>query len=173
MKIKHIRILVYTWLLAFVLISGCKKEPELPANYMSFGGTTYIIGSVYSEDYGSFDTLYHDFDLNILSEGLSYNDTLFDYVGTGSYLYLDINSATLNEISPGIYEWNTTRGPNTLFFGYIGTNCTDGIFCETDTPFTGGKIEIGRDGNTYTLDFNFTTMDGPVTGRFSGSIIPI
>jgi hypothetical protein len=168
------------FLAAAILISGCKKKDNTPANYYSFKGKTYeIVDALMAEELFSFsaDTskklhIFQFIFLNVSGKDssalyIAVADTLTNVLG-GNYPSLDMQGNASRGIFP--FAWVAASGIHL----YDKTEYITGA---------GGSIDVNSTGGTYTIKFNtisagvysgqagtqYTEVD-KISGKYSGTI---
>lgn len=142
--------------------SGSKKSDEL-----SYGEETLELSWGMAFDYGEFTEGYRNYDFAIFEVE---EDTSSENVNSDHSIYLWFESLGASSFDPGTYTYSDgeTIDENHLYEGDI-------IFfnggSEDDAEFyfvTGGKVDISKDGSTYTLDIDVTLENGKdLKGSFS------
>jgi hypothetical protein len=168
------------FLAAAILISGCKKKDNTPANYYSFKGKTYeIIDALMAEELFSFSTdtskklhIFQFIFLNVSGKDssalyIAVADTLTNTLG-GNYSSLDMQGNASRGIFP--FAWVAASGIHL----YDKTEYITGA---------GGSIDVNSTGVTYTINFNSISAGvysgqtgtqynetGKISGKYSGTI---
>lgn len=128
----------------------------------------------YGQAYGDTGTDYANWTIYLAEDTFDFNT--FD--GTGHMLQLEVNTASsaTREITPGTYEIfdvieEASFVPNTAVPGFTQNGYCLGTWYILDmTPYYGatvGTAVIGREGDNYTIDFEF--RDDTYKGIFRGS----
>lgn len=155
-----------------ILLSGCKKdeEPAPKKNYMTYKDTEYDLSSGFLVEFGGSSTTGYNFDLYLLSSGLSVSLTDF-ITGTGEVLYFELWSSASSGLENGTYTFSNTEAPNkyTTFEALINYNSTDQTVDEDVVDGT-GNVTVKVDGQTYTIDFDITTPSGNIKGNYTGTL---
>ncbi|MEZ4917875.1 MAG: hypothetical protein R2792_02125 [Saprospiraceae bacterium] len=159
-------------LIAFVALGsvvGCKKDDNdmQTKNEFSYDGTTHALARGYMDNLGPNFNGTFDIDLLLASDGITFNGSAF--VGTGEYVYLDLNSADTN-LAAGTYNWDTTRSDFSIVAGseiVVGYDLA--TLTGTRAIANGGSVTIAKDGTETSVTFNLTFADGKtVSGTFKG-----
>jgi len=111
-----------------------------------------------------------DWDLTLVSSGITFNTSLNDFQGTGAFLTLDLNSNSEAGLTDGTYEFATSRAEFTIFTGDVGTevNFTTGV--GVSMTVTDGSVTIKGD----EIDFDLTLENGNrVLGNYTGELTSI
>jgi hypothetical protein len=100
--------------------------------------------------------------------------------GTGQALYLDLNSSSNTELSPGTYMFANQRAAGTFvdasaLIAYDFA-ADDGVEYYLNTDVPGGPIVVKKSGSIYEIEVGFnanrdgSTVNQPVTGYFKGQL---
>ncbi|MFM8493583.1 MAG: hypothetical protein ACKOA7_07605 [Bacteroidota bacterium] len=178
---KHTQIVILVLFISSMFLSSCKKDtpdPE-PKSEFSVAGQSYTLSKGYLLYWGlNSDSLSVDWDVLLVSDGVYYSA---DSVGgTGQALYLDLNSSSNTELSPGTYMFANQRAAGTfvdasalISYDFAADNGVE-YFLNTDVP--GGPIVVKKSGSIYELEVGFnanrdgSTVNQPVTGYFKGQL---
>ena len=158
-----------------MIFISCNKddEGELPTNGFTYDGTTYALAGGFIEDFSeNFGLNSRDYDIYLVSSGISYSQTNEEFTGSGEIIYLDLNVNSTSQFVPGTFTWSTTRLPNTIVDGGIGIACNvvSGS-CSFEDDANGGTVTVSQNGTTFIIDFTLTLSNGQaVTGSYSGTL---
>lgn len=150
--------------------SGGEDEYE----QIEMTGLTQGEADFYGQAYGDTGTDYNNWTVYLASDEFDFQT----FSGGGMMLQLEINTAgdATTEITPGIYTIFETIDPSSFVAfsavpGFIQNQSAFGTWYIDDmSPIygaTSGTVEIGKSGDTYTLDFEF--RDDEYKGIFRGS----
>jgi hypothetical protein len=93
-------------------------------------------------------------------------DIFLEFTSGSGGDYLQIAFADVSALPQGSLTYHADR-----FSGYnAGTNFwVSGVgLAGANTAVTGGTVTITKDGDSYKIDINLTTANGPITGSYSG-----
>ena len=160
-------------------IESCKKDDSVNDSGISSGsGKVAYLGKEYAlnfgnfEDYGEYDGIYY-YQVYLFSEGVD----IANESGSGNVVAIYFSTYS-PPLSLGTIPYYTE------FVDPIPT-CEAEIVLEYDldneigiriSSFTEGTSTISKssDGNSYTIQFNFTTFDGDIlSGEYTGNISEI
>jgi len=159
-----------------VFIIGCKKDDKV-GNEFTFNNKSYALAYGALEDFGQSSHVPPTYEFNIVfaTKGITYNSSEGDYIGTGSFIELNLYSKSPNDIDPGTYAFDGFASKDSLTFdsGSVGINFNlttgepDTAFYEIET----GVINVAKRGNSYVLDFSLY-IDGnkEVKGYYLGAL---
>lgn len=166
--------------LALITITACSSDDDGGSNELRFGtgtGQVTVNGSDFSFDKGiilnygeNIGEGTFNFDIELYSGDLSL--TQLGPIGIGNYLFLELNSTQSSGLRNGTYTFNFDADDLSLTDGDLEINydfqadASDQFF-----DVTGGTVEVSKNGNTYTLDFNLE-VDGSeaLTGSYVGTL---
>lgn len=160
---------------AFTVFSGCEKdEPAEPTftSEFTYDGTKYELVNGYYNNLGAVGSGNYDWDVVLSSK-----DVIFDennrLVGTGEYIYLDLNANSAENLLPGTYNWATQRDAFTLVSGSeITVAYNIATFEGTRDRVNGGTVTVAADGAETTISFTLNTEAGKtVTGQWRGELV--
>lgn len=164
-------------MLAIVLAPGYKDDDDddkTPANHMTIADKSYEMSQAVLENYGQFSGTGYNFDLLLLSPGLvlhEVNGEIDSISGIGHALSFEIFTATEEMLSPGEYTYDAdgTENPGTFDEGSAIVDFDIAIEDGTYFEITSGKLTVGKNGNTYTFNFDGTaTNNVKVTAYYKG-----
>ena len=94
-------------------------------------------------------------------------------VGTGEYIYLDLNANSAENLVAGTYNWATQRDAFTLVSGSeITVDYNIATFQGTRDSVTGGTVTVAVDGTETTITFTLNTQSGKtVSGQWKGELV--
>lgn len=179
-NVQHVILIM---ILSSMFLSSCKKDtpdpnPD-PKNEFIVAGQSYALSKGYLIYWGiNSDSLSVDWDVLLVSDGVFYSADSIG--GTGQALYMDLNSASNTELSPGTYMFANQRAVGTFvdasaLIAYDFA-ADDGVEYYLNTDVPGGPIVVKKSGLVYEIEADFNTnRDGstanqPVTGYFKGQL---
>jgi len=178
MKIFNYKTLAILMVSLTILIIGCSKDDNKVGNQFTYSNKSYAISYGSLEDMGEspHSPPTYEFDLILATKGITYNTNyLGNYIGTGSFIELNLFSRNPNDLDPGTYVFDGFASGDSLTFdgGSIGINYNlstgepDTAFYEIET----GAINVVKRGNSYELDFSLY-IDGKkeVKGYYLGAL---
>lgn len=139
-------------------------------------GVSYQLDRGFLEEFGSNGTVggqeSWDFDVTLTSSGINFdpNPNTGGFVGSGSFIYLDLNTNSPDGLVSGTYNFSGQRNIFTLVDGTAAFDVD--ITAATGTGFgiIGGTVTINT-GNVVRIEFDLTTdTNQSLTGRFSGAL---
>lgn len=167
-------------LVGSLLFAGCKKDESDPPNSFKYNEKESLIGTAFAGNLGEVSAdsygYYFYFMENTLT--ISYANSAPDQIsGTGDYMMIAMVSSDSTGLKTGDYTYssgNITFNPNT--FGYESGLLIDYNGSTDDYSgvmlFNGGKINVTRNGDDYTINFSITTtVNSTITGFYKGKII--
>jgi hypothetical protein len=173
MKKNQYNLLITTIISLALIFASCKKNEE-DKNFFTYDLTEYIInyGSLIS--YGATDhsPLTYEFELMITGPGITFDNTLNDFKGTGNFIELTLYSYDSEFLAPGNYVFDgfSSKDSTTFDYGVLGINydlsseSEEGLY-----DIKTGIVQVEKRGNLYTLTLNlFTQDDKQIKGFFSG-----
>lgn len=153
-----------------VVLSSCSKDDEnKPASQVTFDGTTYSLnnGTISSMEW---DGAY-EIDINLS------NFSLADAMSGGNVpselntLYINIEGQSSAALEAGTYKLDDADPDSEVFmadFSY-GMDAT-GEGGEI-VDFENGTVTVAKDGESYSIEFTFTTVDGKeAKGSYKGRL---
>ena len=174
---------LFSILLGVLWMTSCKKDTPDPnpirKNEFSVAGQSYTLTKGYLLYWGiNSDSLSHDWDVLLLSDGVYYSA---DSVGgTGQALYMDLNSLGSTELSAGTYMFANQRAAGTfvdasalISYDFEADNGVE-YFLNEAVP--GGPIVVKKSGLIYEIEASFnanrdgSTLNQAVTGYFKGQL---
>lgn len=160
-------------LVAAFSMTSCNKDDDsgTSENSFTFDGTTYTFARGYIEDFGSNGNGSFDWDVFLVSDGITLNSGFL--TGVGDLVYIDLNTSSETGLVSGTYTFNTQRDAFTFVDGTIGIGFDLSTQSGTTAEITGGTVDIDANGNNVTIDFNLDTVSGSLSGNFSGNLLPI
>jgi len=169
-------------LLFLLLLISCEKEQTLPEeeinpfdeeellNGFSMGGTYHKTPNAIIEMWGeNIDSMSSDYDISF-TDG-TFDQTLREVKDYNILLYLDANSPSLDDFSPGTYSFEntTTREPWNIIEAYVLIKNPESTM---KYPVFDGEATISRDGGYFLIEYNLKVFadkkETVVTGRYSG-----
>ena len=159
---------------AIALQISCSKDDEGTVtiqNEFTYDGKAYSLSQGILTDYGDVTNGSRDYDISLFSAGLTV-PTEGDPVGTGNFVYLDLNSSSTTSFEPGTFTWDEFRGPNKIVDAGLAIDFDFATSTESDAIFIkDGTVTVQKEGNTYTITFTLTTTDNKaVTGYYKGEL---
>ena len=160
---------------AFTVFSGCEKdEPAEPAfvSEFTYDGTDYELTNGYYNNLGAVGGGNYDWDVILSSKEVTINASN-QLVGTGEYIYLDLNANSAENLVPGTYNWANQRDAFTLVAGSeITVDYNTATFQGTRDSLTGGTVTVAVDGSETTITFTLNTQSGKtVSGQWKGELV--
>ncbi len=151
-----------------ILLSCGSDDEESNSNKINYQGNSYSFTTGLLEEFGDNGNGSYDWDVTLITNGLVENNG--DFTGTGSLIYLDLNSDSASGLTSGTYNWATDRDAFTFTYGNIGINYNSNTDeAEIEKSIYGGSININIDGNNTTIDLNLMDEDGnAITGNYTG-----
>ncbi len=169
-------------LVVAVVFSSCKKDdPEptptpdpKPQSYFTNDGVDYVLSSAYSQYWGVNNGV-HNFDIYIVSEDIKYVQSSEEFSGTGEVVYLELFTSSSSGLIVGEYNYSSENNAFSFGTAEVGINAdsqsSEGLWLSA----VGGKVNIAKDGEKYTISFNLTTDDNKeIIGKYEGvlSLLP-
>ncbi|MEM8567575.1 MAG: hypothetical protein AAGF85_14030 [Bacteroidota bacterium] len=141
-------------------------------NKFQFGEVDYTTSHGYYESYGSDDSgASVNYDIHLMSVAKESMHERFDYV------LLDLNSDDSGEVAIGNYSYSDTENKNiesftfnsaSVLINYDANSYSGDVYFAID-----GKLEIGKNGEKYTLEYELLLENGKVvTGFYEGNLMP-
>jgi len=167
--------LVFLSFLAITL-TACKKDDDGDKNGLknafSYDGKTYSTPKALLEQYGeNYGGGSHDFDFTFYSNGFTWDSQEEDFTGTGEAVYIDLNSSSPTEVTPGNYtvELEADREAFNIVFAITVLQYNKDTETGTELEVTAGSATVAKSGATYTVEYDFTVTGGKkVKGHFEG-----
>jgi hypothetical protein len=168
-----------TILIGGLLFSGCKKDESDPPNSFKYNDKESLIGTAFAGNLGEVSAGSYGYFFYLLENTLkvTYTNSAPDQItGIGDYMMIALVSSDSTGLKTGEYIYSsseTTFNPNTfgyesgLLINYDGsTDYYAGVML-----FNGGKINVTRNDDEYTLNFSIsTTVNSTITGFYKGNI---
>ena len=150
-----------------ITISSCGDDD--PANSFTYNGNTYELTAGYLSDVGGNLNNTHDFDVFLVSSGISTTGSVF--TGMGELIYLDLNTSSSAGLETGTYNWSSARDAFTVVPG-------SELFLEYDLSdlsgqqirFMSGTVNVTVNGSEYTIDFNMESNGSTIAGSYTGPL---
>ena len=164
--------LIVLFVAAFSMTS-CNKDDDNSSsseNGFTLDGTSYDLGRGFIEDWGANGNGSFDFDVTVVSDGITLNTGNGTLTGTGNFVYLDLNTSSESGLVDGTYTFSSNRDALTFVAASIGTDFDLDAQAGTVILATGGTVDLDVNGNTVTIDFTLETPSGTVVGNYSGSL---
>ena len=156
-----------------VVFIGCKKD-AVDNNKFTFESKDYSLKTGHLTYYGPTihtPTITYKFDLTIISNGITFNNSSVDLTGKGNFVGLTMYSLDPDYLSSGLYTFDGFSSKDSLTFNYGVVGANYDLDSGTDTTkytIKTGVIQVESSGNFYILDFNFYTNDNKqIKGSFS------
>lgn len=165
-------------LLALVVLPlvffGCKEDEKVDsASYFSVNGQNVSLHQGFLFDYGTNpDLISRDYDIVLTTQEITYDADLKEMIGTGSFVFFDLNIDGTEQFVPGTFSWAASSGPNTMIGAFAGITCSfESEICSYSSFADGGSVTVEVDGNIYTVNFEIDLKDGQTaTGYFKGPL---
>lgn len=110
-----------------------------------------------------------DFDVELTSSGINYNDFDGSFSGIGDIIYLDLNTSLSSGLVTGTYNFSSDRNAFTFVDGGVATDFDSATATGDVFAVVGGTVEIEIKGNETYFSWNLTISNGTtVTGEFQG-----
>lgn len=170
-------ILAFTF---FISLMSCKKDETDPQNSIKYNDKESLIGTAFAGNLGEVASGSYGYYFYFLENTLtvSYANSAPDQItGIGDYMMIAMVSSDSTGLKTGDYTYSSsdiTFNPNT--FGY-----ESGVLIDYDGStdnyagvllLNGGKINVTRNGDDYTLNFSIsTTVNSTITGFYKGKIM--
>ncbi|MEO0787461.1 MAG: hypothetical protein AAFY36_02300 [Bacteroidota bacterium] len=158
--------------IAIVPFTGCGNDDDSDGstqNQFTFNGTSYNIANGFLEEFGSNGNGSFDWDVYLVSSGISVSGA--DLTGTGDLVYLDLNTDSSEGLVEGTYNFSNDRDNLTIVDGTVGVDFDLSGGGGTFAAVTGGTVTVDIDGNQTTISFNLTTNSGGnLTGNWRGTL---
>ncbi|MFT5891569.1 MAG: hypothetical protein ACI9Y7_001674 [Dokdonia sp.] len=176
--------LVVLFALVFNLVAvSCKNDDDndndddnggdtVSENVMTIDGEAYDIETGFLDGFGENSDGSFDWDITLYSDGFSVNTEENTVSGTGSYIYIDLNTNSASGLVPGTYTFSDEREEFTWVVaeGGIDFNVETGegtIFGEATTG--NGSVTITGTGSDQLIEVNILDENGnALTVSYSG-----
>ncbi len=172
------------WMLIFaisfssLLFFACDDDDNGLAkkgNHFSYDGKTYELSQGMLINFGQWWGEGYNFDLILLSDGITLNVQALQASGTGDGMYFEFFSPSASELAPGTYRFDPDDSgrPNSFYDADLFINYNMTTDTGLEVYIEGGSVEVEKSGQEYMLTFDVTTEAGkPVTGYYRG-VIPV
>lgn len=156
-----------------LVFSSCSKDDDDDkgtSSSFTYDGTTYSLDKGFLLDVGPNLNGSYDFDVILVSEGVSAG--LRGFSGNGEGIYFDLNTSSDMDLVDGTYNYATDRAPFTFVDGTSAVLDYDFEKEEGEEVFVnGGAVNVKVDGDTYEFEFNLETPDGKtIQGTYRGKL---
>ncbi len=158
------------------LTFSCNDDDDdsFGASQFTINGVSYELNQGFLEEFGSNGTVggqeSWDFDVTLTSSGITFDPNNVTFVGSGSFIYLDLNTNSPDGLVSGTYNFSGQRNVFTLVDGTAAFNVNIAAGTGNGFEITGGTVTINT-GNVVRIEFDLTTdTNQSVTGRFSGAL---
>jgi hypothetical protein len=171
---KQFSILAVLGIVFFALTISCKKDQVVGykftyelKDYSLKSGHQVLIGSTNHTPKNTYE-----FDLMLVGSGITFDNSSNDFTGKGDFISLKMYSIDPESIASGQYTFDIFSSKDSLTFidGAVGINYD--IVSNTDTTIyyiKNGVMDVEKNGNTYSLDFDlYTQENNQVKGFFKG-----
>ncbi|MEO0724264.1 MAG: hypothetical protein AAFZ63_06970 [Bacteroidota bacterium] len=162
-------------LLAFAVVvsTGCNNDDDDnsgPANNsLVIDGTSYDLGKGFIEEFGPNGNGSFDWDVTLTSSDVNAPGGFL--AGTGSGIYLDLNTNDENGLVAGTYNYEDIRDAFTLVDASTFENFDFTNLSGTIGSITSGTVTVDLVGNEVRLEWDLSTTDNKaVTGSFQGTL---
>jgi hypothetical protein len=171
---RQFSILALLSIVSFAMVISCKKDQVVGYKF-TYELKDYSLKSGYLISNGSTNHTPKDtygFDLMLVGSGITFNNSSIDFTGKGDFISLKMYSIDPESIASGQYTYDIFSSKDSLTFidGVVGINYD--LVSKTDTTIyyiKNGVIDVEKNGNTYSLDFNlYTEENKQVKGFFKG-----
>jgi hypothetical protein len=109
-----------------------------------------------------------DYDINLISEGIIYDEEEESFSGTGLIIYFDLNSTPGESFQTGTYTFNSVRNPFSLVVATFTVDKPSGV---RKFKAESGSVTAGKTGETWNLEYNFQVQEvNPTTEAPIGGI---
>ncbi|NNE27503.1 MAG: hypothetical protein HKN09_11730 [Saprospiraceae bacterium] len=150
-----------------IMFYSCGSDDDSNGSF-TFDGNNYTLSAGLIEDYGSNGNGSWDYDVTLVSDGISFaNDEL---TGTGDFVYLDLNTSSNGGLESGTYNWSSTRGPLTIVSATVGLDFNVETLSGTGVNLTGGSVTVDVSGQDVTITLNLEATGMLLTGTYSGPL---
>ncbi|MEL6837539.1 MAG: hypothetical protein AAFP77_31310 [Bacteroidota bacterium] len=152
------------------LYSSCNKDDDDSVrNEFTLNGDSYQLAKGFMTEYGSNGNGSFDFDVELTSSTVNYNDFDGSFSGTGDVIYFDLNTSLETGLVNGTYNFSSDRNAFTFVDGAVATNYDADTESGDVFAVVGGSVEIEIRGNETYFSWNLTISNGTtVTGEFQG-----
>ncbi len=168
--IKQITHFMFALACISLLFASCKEdeEPTPPKNEFTVGEYNVELTQSTLEEYGENTDGSYDWDVTLATSGLNFSEE----TGTGSAIYLDLNSDSATGLSEGSYTWAEERSAFTIVAGAVVVNF-DSETEESDyiQDLKAGTVDISFDGGETIVEFNMTGEDNMVVSGYYKGVI--
>ena len=177
---KLVKGLLILLLAAPILFVSCSDDDDDDdngkTNEFTYDGTDYGLTSGIIEYYGQWgDEDGYNFDVTLLTSGLSYDATEDEIVGSGSGLYFEMFSSSESDLVAGTYTFDAdeSAAANTFDIGQVVIGYDE----TTDTGdfyyATAGTVVVAKSGSDYELTITLTVGGNTVNGYYKGALTQV
>ncbi len=176
MKSIFSKLLILGVVSSLIVFFGCKKEDDIERNQIIIDSKDYSLDKGYQANTDTLvsenNTTTYAFDIYLLGSGITYNNDLKKFDGSGNYIYLRMYSMNPEYLTPGSYTLDGFSSKDSLTFDYgvvgFNTNVTVAIG-DSVSRFKMGVVKVNKRGSIYQLDFEYYLDDNKqVKGSYSG-----
>jgi hypothetical protein len=154
-----------------LLTTSCNDdEDDARANAADINGTTVTLTEGLLGTFGENGNGSYDWDVTLTTGGLD----LDAYTGTGSFVYLDLNTNSADGLVSGTYNWAADRDVFTIVDGDAALNFDLATYnADYQMSATGGSVVVTVGDNETEFDINLTLADGEtLTAYYKGALTP-
>jgi len=160
---------------AIALQISCGKDDEgsvTVQNEFTYDGKAYSLSQGFLTDFEDITNGSRDYDITLISSGLTVSSGGGDPTGTGNLVYLDLNSSSTTSFEPGTFTWDEVRGPGKIVDAGLAIDFNFATSTESDAIFIkDGTVTVQKEESIYTITFTLTTTDNKaVTGYYKGTL---
>jgi hypothetical protein len=174
---KLVKGLLILLLAAPILFVSCSDDDDDDdngkTNEFTLDGTDYGLNSGIIENYGQWsDDEDYNFDVTLLGSGLTYDATEDEFTGTGSAIYFEMYSASMDDLQAGTYNYDAdeTGAGGTFDIGMIVIDYDSSTELGTYNYCTAGTVVVAKSGSDYEFTITLTMNGNTVTGYYKGAL---
>lgn len=177
MRNRLINVSVFIVLLSLTFFA-CKKDTkdaELKS-YFTYQDKNYELSKGMLQFYGEYnvDPSTFNFDIMLLSSGLTLSETTGNLTGKGHAFIVEMFSSSETELVTGTYTFdiNQTGDANSFDYGFFFLNGDASTeVAEVEAEIKSGTVKVEKTGSTYKITINcIDEFDKPITGFYEGTL---